>query len=61
MNAAQALGPGSAQEFGQNGLGLVVAGVSGGHGIHFACGHQLPEPHITQTACSFLDGFSWLG
>ena len=57
VNAAQALGPGSAQKFGQDGLGLVVAGVRRGHRLHLARGHQLPEPAVTQAARSLLDGF----
>ena len=61
MNAAQALGPGSAQEFCQNGFGLVVASVGGCHGFYLAGGHQLPEPPVTQTARGLLDSFGWLG
>ena len=58
VDAAEPFGPGSAQELGQHCLGLVVAGVCGGHGLHLARGHQLPEPAVTQPSRRFLYGFA---
>ena len=60
MNAAQALGPSPAQEFGQNCFRLVVAGMRGGHGLHLARSHELPEPAVTQAARGLLDRLPYL-
>jgi len=57
MNAGEALGPGSAQEFGKDGLGLIVKGVRGGDGIDLARRHQLAKPAIAEAARRFLDRF----
>ncbi len=55
MDGRESLGPGTTQELGQNGLGLIVQGVGSGHRIHFARGHQPAKPAVAQTAGRFLD------
>ena len=55
MDAGEAFGPGAAQKFGQNGFSLIVAGMSGGHGINFARCQKLPEPCVSQTARSLFN------
>jgi hypothetical protein len=56
MDAAQPLGPGSAQKFVQHRLRLVVQGVRGGHGVRLPAGHQLPEEGIAKVAGGLLQG-----
>src|SRR5579863_6972290 len=56
-NAAQTLGPCAAKEFGEDGFGLVVAGVGRTGGVEGNLDEKLPEPGITQAAGSFFDGF----
>jgi hypothetical protein len=57
MNAAQALGPGATQKFGQDGFSLVVAGMGRGHCLNLARIHELPEPIVTQATGCLLNGF----
>ena len=58
MDAGKAFGPCAAQELGQHRLGLVVAGVGGGHGVERNFGQELSKPRIAQAAGGFLDGFT---
>ena len=58
MNPGEAFCPRAAQELGQHGLRLVVAGVGRGHRIHLARGHQLPEPAVTQPPRGLFQGLT---
>ncbi len=56
MNAAQPLGPGSAEKFLQYRFRLVIESMRGGHGVRLAAGHQLPEKCIAKVAGGLLQG-----
>jgi hypothetical protein len=56
VDAAEAFGPGTAQEFGEDGLGLIVAGMSGGEGVDDSASHERSEPAVAKAAGSFFDG-----
>ena len=55
MDAAQALGPGSAQQLHQDGLGLVVQGVSGEDGVGMALRDQRGENLVAKCSRGLLD------
>ncbi len=61
VNSAQTLSPGSAQKTAKNGFGLVVAGMSSGHGVDCARGEEFAEPGVAEPACCLFDGFGGFG
>ena len=60
-DAAEALGPGSAQKLHQNRLGLIVEGVGGQNEVGFAGEDQPVKDAVAQTASCFFDGFASAG
>ena len=60
MNAGKAFGPGTAKEFSEDGFGLIVESVGGGHGIDLARGHEFAEPGVAEAAGRFFDGLVML-
>ena len=54
VDAAEPLGPGSAQELHQDGLGLVVEGVGGEDGVGMAVGKELLEEVVAEVAGGLL-------
>ncbi len=54
MDAGKAFGPGAADEFVEDGFGLVVEGVGGGDGVNGAGAEQLGEPGIAEGAGCFF-------
>jgi ribosomal protein S18 acetylase RimI-like enzyme len=61
MNAAQAFGPGAAQEFSKNRLGLVVESVGGGDCIERCCEEKLAKPLVPEAARGFFNRLACLG
>ena len=62
MDGGEAFGPGAAEEFGEDGFGLVVEGVGGSHGVNFAGSHELAKPGVAKAAGGFFDAlprFGW--
>jgi hypothetical protein len=57
VDGTEAFGPGSAEQFHENGLGLIVAGVGGEDGVDLAGGEQGGEVVVTDGAGGFFDGF----
>jgi len=60
VDAGEAFGPGAAEELGEDGFGLVVKGVGGGHRMERNIGEELSKPRIAEAAGGFFDGFGWL-
>ena len=60
MDAGEAFGPGAAEEFAEDGFGLIVQGVGGGDGVQTTRGQELSEPGVAQAASGFFDGFALL-
>ena len=54
-DCGDAFGPGSAEELGEDGLGLVVEGVSSGDGIDNALSDESLEPVVAEAAGGLLD------
>ena len=61
VDGAEALGPGSAEEFHENGLGLVVEGVGGEDGVGVAGGDEGVEEVVADGSGGFFDGLAVLG
>ena len=61
MDGAKSLGPGSAKELHQDGLGLIVEGVGGEDGVGVAGGKKGAEEGVACLAGGFFDGFAVLG
>jgi hypothetical protein len=61
MDAAEALGPGTAQELHQDGLGLVIQGVRGQDGIGAALGDERGEAVVAKRAGGLFDGLGLAG
>ncbi len=57
VDAAQAFGPGPAQEFVQHRLRLVVQGMRSRNCVHQSVHHQLPEERIAKVAGCLLQSF----
>jgi hypothetical protein len=57
MDAGEAFGPGSAEEFHEDGFGLVVEGVGGEDGVGVAGVEQGGEEFVAGVAGGFFDGF----
>ena len=60
VNAGKAFGPGAADQFAQDGFGLVVEGVGCGDGIENSRGHEFAKPGVAKAAGGFFDGFVML-
>ena len=58
VDAAEAFGPGSAQELHEDGFGLVVEGVGGEDGVGFAFGEEVVEELVAEGAGGLFDGFA---
>ena len=56
VDARETLGPCSAEEFGEDGFGLVVEGVRGGDGVERHVAEELAEPGVAQAAGRAFDG-----
>ena len=56
MDGAEALGPGSAEEFHEDGFGLVVEGVGGEDAVGVAGGEEGVEEFVTGVAGGLFDG-----
>jgi len=61
VDGAEALGPGAAEEFHEDGLGLIVEGVGGEDGVGLAGGDEGVEKVVADGAGSFFDGLAGLG
>ncbi len=61
VDAAEALGPGSAEELHEDGLGLVVEGVGGEDGVGLAGGDEGVEKVVAEGAGGLLDGLAGAG
>jgi hypothetical protein len=61
VDGAEALGPGSAEEFHEDGLGLVVEGVGGENGVGLAGGDEGVEEVVADGSGGFFDGLAVLG
>ena len=60
MDAGQAFGPRSAEEFAEDRFRLIVEGVGCGYCIELVCGQQPAKPGVAETAGGFLDGLMML-
>lgn len=58
--AAEAVGPGAAQELHDDGFGLVVKGVRGGEGVGAAFGEEVGKGGVTEGAGGFFEAFAGL-
>ena len=56
MNAGEAFGPCAAEEFGEDGLGLVIEGVSGDEGVKGDVAEKLAEPGVAKAAGGAFEG-----
>ena len=61
VDGAKTLGPGSAEEFHEDGLGLVVEGVGGEDGVSVAGGEEGVEEVVADGSGGFFDGLAVLG
>ena len=61
VDGAEAFGPGSAEEFHEDGFGLVVEGVGGEDGVGVAGGEEGGEEVVADGAGGFFDGFAGCG
>ena len=61
VDSAEALGPGSAEELHEDGLGLVVEGVGGEDGVGLAGGDEGVEEVVAEGAGGLFDGLAGLG
>ena len=60
MDAGEPVGPCAAKELGQDGFGLVVEGVGGGHCVKRNVGQEFSEPCAAKAACGLFDGLGGL-
>ncbi len=61
VDGAEAFGPRAAEEFHEDGFGLVVEGVGGEDGVGMAGGEEGGEEVVADRAGGFFDGFAGLG
>ncbi len=61
MDGAEAFGPGSAEEFHEDGFGLVVEGVGGEDGVGVAGVEEGREEFVACVAGGFFDGLACVG
>ena len=58
MNTRETFGPGTAEEFGKNGFGLVVVGVGCGDRVYWDFGKESSKPGVAEPPCGFFDRFA---
>jgi hypothetical protein len=61
VDGGEAFGPCTAEEFHEDGFGLVVEGVGGEDGVGVAGGEELGEEFVACVAGGFFDGFVCVG
>jgi len=61
VDSGEAFGPCAAEEFAEDGFGLIVEGMGRGYGVDDTSGHKFAEPGVAEAAGGFFDRFAMLG